>query len=113
MIQPDFREFQRLAKLGNLIPVYDVLSADLLTPVRAYLRIAQGARYSFLLESVEGGETIARYTIAGAHPEEVFRYGNGACVLDNRERLGEEEGDAISCLRQHIGHVRRVRLPGL
>src|SRR5260370_850340 len=56
MIQPDFREFQRLAKQGNLIPVYDVFSADLLTPVSAYLRIAQGARYSFLLESVEGGE---------------------------------------------------------
>jgi len=41
MIQPDFREFQRLAKQGNLIPVYDVFSADLLTPVSAYLRIAR------------------------------------------------------------------------
>src|SRR2546430_13263733 len=73
MIQPDFREFQRLAKQGNLIPVYDIFPADLLTPVSAYLRIAQGARYSFLLESVEGGEKIARYTFAGAHPEEIFR----------------------------------------
>jgi len=54
MIQPSFQEFQRLAKHGNLIPVYDVFSADLLTPVSAYLRVAQGARYSFLLESVEG-----------------------------------------------------------
>src|SRR5216684_1455251 len=67
MIQPDFHEFQRLAKRGNLIPVYDVFSADLLTPVSAYLRIAQGARYSFLLESVEGGEKIARYTFARTH----------------------------------------------
>ena len=74
MIQPDFREFQRLAKQGNLIPVYEVFPADLLTPVSAYLRIAQGARYSFLLESVEGGEKIARYTFAGANPEEIFRY---------------------------------------
>src|SRR6266566_1872757 len=56
MMQPDFQEFQRLAKKGNLIPVYDIFPADLLTPVSAYLRIAQGARYSFLLESVEGGE---------------------------------------------------------
>src|SRR5437660_12900212 len=72
MIQPSFAEFQRLAKQGNLIPVYDVFSADLLTPVSAYLRIAQGARHSFLLESVEGGEKIARYTFAGANPEEVF-----------------------------------------
>jgi len=113
MIQPDFREFQRLAKQGNLIPVYDVFSADLLTPVSAYLRIAQGARYSFLLESVEGGEKIARYTFAGAQPEEVFRYGNGACVLENRERLVWEERDPISFLRERVERFRPVRLPGL
>ena len=113
MIQPDFAEFQRFAKQGNLIPVYDVFSADLLTPVSAYLRIAQGARYSFLLESVEGGEKIARYTFAGAHPEEVFRYGNGACVLENRERLVWEERDPISFLRERVERFRPVRLPGL
>src|SRR6202140_5278947 len=113
MIQPDFREFQRLAKQGNLIPVYDVFSADLLTPVSAYLRIAQGARYSFLLESVEGGEKIARYTFAGAHPEEVFRYANGACVMESRDRIVWEERDPISFLRERIERFRPVRLPGL
>jgi len=113
MIQPDFREFQRLAKQGNLIPVYDVFSADLLTPVSAYLRIAQGARYSFLLESVEGGEKIARYTFAGAHPEEVFRYASGACVLESRDRIVWEERDPISFLRERIERFRPVRLPGL
>jgi anthranilate synthase component I len=113
MIQPDIHEFQRLAKHGNLIPVYDVFSADLLTPVSAYLRIAQGARYSFLLESVEGGEKIARYTFAGAHPEEVFRFGRGACVLENRERLVWEERDPISFLRERVERFRPVRLPGL
>src|SRR6267154_1473153 len=113
MIQPDFREFQRLAKQGNLIPVYDVFSADLLTPVSAYLRIAQGARYSFLLESVEGGEKIARYTFAGAHPEEVFRYANGACVLEGPARVIWEEKDPVSFLRERIQRFRPVRLPGL
>jgi anthranilate synthase component 1 len=113
MIQPDFREFQRLAKQGNLIPLYDVFSADLLTPVSAYLRIAQGARYSFLLESVEGGEKIARYTFAGAHPEEVFRYANGACVLEGRDRVVWEERDPISFLRERIERFRPVRIPGL
>src|SRR3982074_2863525 len=113
MIQPDFGEFQRLAKQGNLIPVYDVLSADLLTPVSAYLRIAQGARYSFLLESVEGGEKIARYTFAGANPEEVFRYAAGACVLESRDRVVWEERDPISFLREHMARFRPVRLPGL
>ena len=113
MIQPDFHEFDRLAKQGNLIPVYDVFSADLLTPVSAYLRIAQGARYSFLLESVEGGEKIARYTFAGAHPEEVFRYVNGACVLESRDRIIWEERDPISFLRERVERFRPVRLPGL
>ena len=113
MIQPDFREFQRLAKQGNLIPVFDVFSADLLTPVTAYLRIAQGARYSFLLESVEGGERIARYTFAGAHPEEVFRYAGGACVLESQDRVVWEERDPISFLRERIERFRPVRLPGL
>ncbi len=113
MIQPTFQEFQKLAKQGNLIPVYDVFSADLLTPVSAYLRVAQGARYSFLLESVEGGEKIARYTFAGANPEEIFRYAGGACVLESRDRLIWEERDPITFLRAHMEKFRPVRLPGL
>ena len=113
MIQPDFREFQRLAKQGNLIAVYDVLPADLLTPVSAYLRIAQGARYSFLLESVEGGEKIARYTFAGAHPEEVFRFAGGACVMEGRDRVVWEETDPVSFLRNRMERFRPVRVPGL
>jgi len=113
MIQPSFAEFSRLAKQGNLIPVYDAFSADLLTPVSAYLRLAHGARYSFLLESVEGGEKIARYTFAGAHPEEVFRYANGACVLETRDRLIWEEREPITFLREHMERYRPVRLAGL
>jgi anthranilate synthase component I len=113
LIQPDFGEFQRLANQGNLIPVFDVLPADLLTPVSAYLRIAQGARYSFLLESVEGGEKIARYTFAGANPEEVFRYAAGACVLESRDRVIWEERDPVSFLRARMERFRPVRVPGL
>ncbi|HTQ59445.1 MAG TPA: anthranilate synthase component I [Candidatus Solibacter sp.] len=113
MIQPDFRDFQRLAKQGNLIPVYDVFPADLLTPVSAYLRIAQGARHSFLLESVEGGEKIARYTFAGANPEEIFRYANGACVLESPNRILWEERDPVTFLRARMERFRPVRLPGL
>src|SRR5450432_2932493 len=113
MIQPSFQEFRKLAKQGNLIPVYDVFSADLLTPVSAYLRVAQGARYSFLLESVEGGEKIARYTFAGANPEEVFRYASGACVMEGSDRVVWEERDPVSFLRTRTERFRPVRLPGL
>src|ERR1700751_5689448 len=113
MIQPSFAEFSRLTKQGNLIPVYDVFSTDLLTPVSAYLRIAQGARYSFLLESVEGGEKIARYTFAGAHPEEVFRYNEGACVMESTDRVVWEERDPVSFLRERIERFQPVRVSGL
>ena len=84
MIQPDFKAFSRLARQSNLVPVYETYTADLLTPVGAYLRIARDAKYSFLLESVEGGETIARYTFAGANPSEVFRARGRACTARAR-----------------------------
>src|SRR5262245_25616820 len=113
MIQPSFWEFYRLAQRGTLTPVYDTFSADLLTPVSAYLRVAQGARYSFLLESVEGREKIARYTFAGANPEEIFRYANGACVLESRDRIIWEEKDPVTLLRAHMERFCPVRLPGL
>jgi anthranilate synthase component 1 len=113
MIQPGFAEFQRLARQGNLVPVYETLSADLLTPVAAHMRLAQGARYSFLLESVEGGEKIARYTFVGAHPEEIFRYVAGACVLERRDRLVWEERDPVAFLRERMRRFRPVRVPGL
>src|SRR2546426_157925 len=109
MTQPTFAEFSKLAKQGNLIPVYDVFSADLLTPVSAYLRIAQGARCSFLLESVEGGEKIARYTFAGAHPGEVFRCASGACVLESRDRsVWEERGPIPFTRARDIKERRRL-----
>ena len=83
MIQPDFKEFSRLAKQGNLVPVYETYTADLLTPVGAHLRLARDAKYSFLLESVEGGENIARYTFTGANPSEVFRARGRNCSIES------------------------------
>ncbi len=113
MIQPDFKEFRRLAKQGNLVPVYETFTADLLTPVGAHLRIAHGAKYSFLLESVEGGETIARYTFTGANPEEVFRARGRACSLESGGRRTKLEADPIEQLRRLTSRYRPVRIPGL
>jgi len=113
MIQPDYRTFCRLARQGNLVPVYETVTADLLTPVSAYLRLARGARYAFLLESVEGGEKIARYTFVGANPIEVFRYRREACILEGKGRLHWEQSNPIAFLRHRIGRYRLVRVPGL
>src|SRR5205085_11950267 len=68
MVQPDFREFSRLARGHTLIPVVKSVTADLLTPVSAFLAVAEQEPYAFLLESVERGEQIGRYTFLGARP---------------------------------------------
>ncbi len=113
MIQPDYRTFCRLTRQGNLVPVYDTVMTDLLTPVSAYLRLARDARYAFLLESVEGGEKIARYTFLGANPLEVFRYAQGGCIIEGQGRLHWEQANPIEFLRHRIGRYRPVRVPGL
>ncbi len=113
MIQPDFKTFSRLAREGNLVPVYDTFTADLLTPVGAHLRIADGAKYSFLLESVEGGENIARYTFAGANPEEVFRSRGNNCAVESGGRIRRSSQNPIEVLRQFSSRYKPVRVPGL
>jgi anthranilate synthase component 1 len=113
MIQPDFKTFSRLARRGNLVPVYDSLTADLLTPVGAYQRIARGARHAFLLESVEGGERIARYTFLGANPAEVVRTRGKSCSVESGGRRKESEEDPILLLKRLMARYRPVQLPGL
>lgn len=71
MYYPDIKEFRRLAKKGNVIPIYKEISADIETPVSCFLRIDDGS-YSYLLESVEGGERIGRYSFLGSNPSIVF-----------------------------------------
>lgn len=68
MIRPDFKEFSRLARTATLVPVAKSISADLLTPVSAFLAVADGEPDAFLLESVERGERIGRYTFLGVRP---------------------------------------------
>jgi len=95
------------------VPVYDVMRADLLTPVSAYLRLARDARYACLLESVEGGEKIARYTFVGANPAEVFRYREGACVLESNHHTNWQRVRPMEYLRNLVQRYRAVRVPGL
>ncbi len=68
MINPEFKEFSRLAESATLVPVVKSVSADLLTPVSAFLAIAEKEQHAFLLESNERGEQIGRYTFLGARP---------------------------------------------
>jgi len=88
MKQTSFEEFTELATRGTFVPVYKEILADLLTPAAAFLKVAEHADYAFLLESVEGGERIARYSFLGKDPFLVLRARNGQAVL---ERAGEIE----------------------
>ena len=76
MYRPTLEEAKSLAGRGNLLPVYREIGTDLDTPVSAYLKVARPP-YSFLLESVEGGERLARYSFIGTEPCEVIRTGPG------------------------------------
>lgn len=85
----------------NLVPVYVELPADLLTPVAAYLKIANESKHSFLLESVVAGESLARYSFVGADPLRTIRTGEGF----------DMEGDPLEALQQELKPYRYVKLP--
>ena len=68
----DFDTFKLLSKQYNLIPVYEIITADMLTPVTAYLKIRENGKYCILLESVEGSENMARYSFLGKDPKYIF-----------------------------------------
>jgi anthranilate synthase component I len=84
-LQPaTFEEFEKQARQGNVVPVVRSVLADLHTPVGAFMRIAGNSPYAFLLESVEGGERIARYSFLGAEPEMIVR-GRGLQTVVERD----------------------------
>ncbi len=92
-LQPSsFEDFEREARQGNVVPVIRSVLADLQTPVGAFMRLARNSPYAFLLESVEGGERIARYTFLSAEPEMIVR-GKGLQTLV--ERKGRTESFPI------------------
>lgn len=114
MYFPDFQSFQALSAQGNLIPVYREIMADLDTPVSAFRKIDDG-RFSFLLESIEGGEKWARYTFLGSTPAEVIRSrGNTVEVLTERgETRREEVADPLGFIRDYLARYVPVELAGL
>src|SRR3970040_3133842 len=94
-VTPNFAEFSRLAKRGNVVPVFRTVVSDLLSPVSAFLRVAPqggpGARpHSFLLESVEGGERVGRYTFFGVDPFQVISCRGDRITLARGARRVEE-----------------------
>lgn len=116
IISPSFEEFKKLSTQGNLIPVYSELVADMETPVSAYYKLISGSagNFSFLLESVEGGENIGRYSILGADPSSVFIQKNGKAELQAKNETSAISGkDVFERIKKALKKYKPVEIPGL
>ena len=118
MYKPSLEEFNTLAQgETNLIPVYREFAADLETPVSVYLKLADEMRPSFLLESVEGGEQLGRYSFVGVNPRAVLSQ-HGRTITDQREKRTKsyelpDGRDLLHILEDELADFAPARLPGL
>src|SRR5258708_5087728 len=105
MIRTDYKEFSRLAREATLVPVVKSVMADLLTPVSAFLAISRGEKEAFLLESVERGEHIGRYTFLGARPYMQLRTRGKEVFVEKGNKRELRQGNvfqiAKELLQQH------------
>src|SRR5436190_16180680 len=100
-MQPSLEEVKQLQSQGNVIPVYKSVIADFLTPVSAFLKLEKDRSHAFLLESIEGGERIARYSFLGGNPFLIKRYRDG------------QPADFMHNLRDTMDGFKSVKLPHL
>jgi len=113
-LQPaTFAEFEREAERGNVVPVVRTVPGDLQTPMGAFLCVAGDAKYSFLLESVEGGERVARYSFLGAGPEMVVRGRGNQTIVERQNHVEVVEMPAPDFLREHFRTRKLARRTGL
>ena len=110
---PSARDFIKLSRNHTLVPVYRTVTADLETPVSAFLRIAAAEPEAFLLESVEGGEHVGRYTFIGIEPYKKITSRGSSITVEESGRRRVFEGDIFTELKQALGGHTPVRLPGL
>lgn len=96
---PSLSEVKTMARHGNVVPIYREVRADLETPVSAYLKIVRGD-FAFLLESVEGGERVGRYSLIGAEPYRVL-----SCYPN--------DGDPLTTIQEELAQFQAVEVPGL
>jgi anthranilate synthase component I len=108
-----FDAFKDLARRGTFVPVCKEIVADLLTPVSAFLKIAEHADYAFLLESVEGGEHVGRYSFLGKDPFLILRSRDGRTTMDRSGTTIESEQPFIDTLRRLMTDFRSPFVPGL
>jgi anthranilate synthase component 1 len=109
MAIPSFSDVERLSKLGNLIPIFEEVHYDLDTPISAFRKIDDGM-FSFLLESVEGGEKWGRYSFMGSSPAYLFRSkGETFEILRDGEVFQKgKERDPLRALENFLRNFRPI-----
>ena len=112
-ISPLRAEFLRLAAMHSLVPVYRTLTADLETPVSAFLRLAADEPKSFLLESVEGGEKVGRYTFIGIRPYRTILARGSSLSIEERGKTRKFQGDVFALLKEMLAGQTPARIAGL
>jgi anthranilate synthase component 1 len=113
MKQTTYDEFVDLARRGTFVPVVKEIIADLLTPVSAFLKIAEHSDYAFLFESVEGGERIARYSFLGKDPFLVLRQKGTQTVTDRSGVTSESPEPFVPALRRLMAEFQSPFVPDL
>src|SRR5690242_14793522 len=108
-----FEEFKDLAQRGTFVPVYKEIVADLLTPVSAFLKIAEHSDYAFLLESVEGGEHVGRYSFLGKDPFLILRARDGRTTVERNGTVMDDDRPFIETLRGYMADFRSPFVPDL
>jgi anthranilate synthase component 1 len=111
--QTTFEEFVDLSRRGTFVPVVREIMADLLTPVSAFIKIAEHSDYAFLFESVEGGEQVARYSFLGKDPFLVLRARGARTVIDRSGVTTESDEPFVDVLRRLMAEFRAPFVPGL
>ena len=115
MYYPTLEEFKEKAKIGNTIPVYRPILADMETPVSAFYKLMPND-YAFLLESVEGGETVARYSFLGSQPSVLFQSKGHQVTIEylaKGEKVSKEYEDPLTALEEVMQNYRPVNVEGL
>jgi anthranilate synthase component 1 len=116
-LQPSFEEVLTYFEQGDLVPVYRTLLADLETPVSVYMKLTHAGKRAFLLESVEGGERVGRYSFIGVDPAGILRVHRGEVSLRTKEgtqrRALALNEDPLHVVEAYIKQFRPVKLPGL
>jgi anthranilate synthase component 1 len=111
--QTSFEEFLELSRRGTFVPVVREIMADLLTPVSAFLKIAEHSDYAFLLESVEGGEHVGRYSFLGKDPFLILRGKPGSTTLEQAGVHTERSEPFIDVLRELMAEFQAPFVPDL